>query len=291
MTATAPLDQDGADGGALTPEEAKASRKRSLSLLGELISPVKGQFVVMGVMVVVAQLAVVAGPAIIARGIDHGLPALLDGDPWPATQAAALAVAAAVVGGVLTFGYVRQSVVVGQRMLLSLRRKVFRFTQKQDLEFHESYTSGRIVSRQTSDMEALRELLDSGVNVMVGASLSMVFTIVLIVTMDPVTGLVMLLMLIPCVVLTVWFQKRSSIEYRAIRTHSARLIVHFVEALAGIRAVKAFRKEDRNQAEFDRLAQDYRDASMRSINVFGIYQPALRVLANEIVRASCRERV
>ena len=104
MTATAPLDQDGADGGALTPEEAKASRKRSLSLLGELISPVKGQFVVMGVMVVVAQLAVVAGPAIIARGIDHGLPALLDGDPWPATQAAALAVAAAIVGGVLTFG-------------------------------------------------------------------------------------------------------------------------------------------------------------------------------------------
>ncbi|MFI8776873.1 ABC transporter ATP-binding protein [Brachybacterium paraconglomeratum] len=285
MTATAPLDQDGADGGALTPEEAKASRKRSLSLLGELISPVKGQFVVMGVMVVVAQLAVVAGPAIIARGIDHGLPALLDGDPWPATQAAALAVAAAIVGGVLTFGYVRQSVVVGQKMLLSLRRKVFRFTQKQDLEFHESYTSGRIVSRQTSDMEALRELLDSGVNVMVGASLSMVFTIVLIVTMDPVTGLVMLLMLIPCVALTVWFQKRSSVEYRAIRTHSARLIVHFVEAMAGIRAVKAFRKEDRNQAEFDRLAQDYRDASLRSINVFGIYQPALRVLANVTIAA------
>ncbi|WP_270408190.1 ABC transporter ATP-binding protein [Brachybacterium paraconglomeratum] len=285
MTTTAPLDQDGADGGALTPEEAKASRKRSLSLLGELISPVKGQFVVMGVMVVVAQLAVVAGPAIIARGIDHGLPALLDGDPWPAFEAAALAVAAAIVGGVLTFGYVRQSVVVGQRMLLALRRKVFRFTQKQDLEFHESYTSGRIVSRQTSDMEALRELLDSGVNVMIGASLSMVFTIVLIVGMDPVTGLVMLLMLIPCVALTVWFQKRSSVEYRAIRTHSARLIVHFVEAMAGIRAVKAFRKEDRNQAEFDRLAQDYRDASLRSINVFGIYQPALRVLANVTIAA------
>ena len=286
MTTTAPTDRDDADGGgALTPAEAKASRKRSFALLGELIAPVKGQFAIMAVMVVVAQLAVVAGPAIIAWGIDHGLPSLLEGDPWPAFQAAVLAVGAAIVGGVLTFGYVRQSVVVGQRMLLALRRKVFRFTQKQDLEFHESYTSGRIVSRQTSDMEALRELLDSGVNVMVGASLSMVFTIVLIVWMDPVTGLVMLLMLIPCVVLTVWFQKRSSIEYRAIRTHSARLIVHFVEALAGIRAVKAFRKEDRNQAEFDRLAQDYRYASMRSINVFGIYQPALRVLANVTIAA------
>src|SRR5699024_5518938 len=174
-------------------EDDRLSRQRSFALLGELISPVKGQFVVMAIMVVIAQLAVVAGPAIIAWGIDHGLPSLLAGDSGPAFQAAALAVGAAVVGGVLTYGYVGQSVVVGQRMLLALRRKVFRFTQQQDLEFHESYTSGRIVSRQTSDMEALRELLDSGVNVMVGASLSMVFTIVLIVTMDPVTGLVMLL--------------------------------------------------------------------------------------------------
>ena len=278
-------DQNDPEHQTYTDAENKASRKRSFALLGELISPVKGQFVLMAIMVVIAQLAVVAGPAIIAWGIDHGLPSLMAGDPVPAYQAAGLAVGAAIIGGVLTYGYVRQSVVVGQRMLLALRRKVFRFTQKQDLEFHESYTSGRIVSRQTSDMEALRELLDSGVNVMVGASLSMVFTIVLIVTMDPVTGLVMLLMLIPCVMLTVWFQKRSRIEYRAIRTHSARLIVHFVEAMAGIRAVKAFRKEGRNQAEFDRLAQDYRDASMRSINVFGIYQPALRVLANITIAA------
>ena len=269
----------------LTPAEAKASRKRSFRLLGELVSPVKGQFALMALMVVVAQLAVVAGPAIIAWGIDNGIPALMEGNSIPALQAAALHIACALIGGALTFGYVRQSVVVGQRMLLALRRRVFRFTQRQDLEFHERYTSGRIVSRQTSDMEALRELLDAGVNVMVGAFLSMVFTIVLIVAMDPITGLVMLLMLIPCVALTVWFQKRSSVEYRAIRTHSARLIVHFVEAMAGIRAVQAFRKEGRNQKRFDTLASDYRNASLRSIQVFGIYQPLLRVLANVTIAA------
>ena len=269
----------------LSPEELKASRKRSFSLLSELISPVKGQFALMAVMVIVAQLAVVAGPAIIAWGIDNGIPALMEGNSIPAIQAAALHIACAIIGGILTYGYVRHSVVVGQKMLLALRRKVFRFTQRQDLEFHERYTSGRIVSRQTSDMEALRELLDSGVNIMVGSALAMVYTIVLIVAMDPVTGLVMLLMMIPCVILTVWFQRRSSVEYRAIRTHSARLIVHFVEAMAGIRAVKAFRKEDRNQAEFDTLAMDYRNASLRSIQVFGIYQPSLRVLANVTIAA------
>ena len=265
--------------------ENKAARQRSLALLGSLLKPVTGQFILMGLMVVVAQAATVAGPAIIAWGIDHALPRLVAGDPVPAMQAAALHLAAAIVGGVLTFGYVRQSVVVGQRMLLDLRRRVFRFTQKQDLEFHEHYTSGRIVSRQTSDMEALREMLDSGVNVLVGSALSMVFTVTLIVAMDWVTGAVMLGMLIPGVFLTIWFQKRSREEYRAIRTHSARMIVHFVEAMSGIRAVKAFRKQQRNQEEFGRLAQDYRDASLRSIMIFGIYQPALRILANTTIAA------
>src|SRR5690625_6319945 len=91
----------------------------------------------MAVMVIFAQGAVVAGPAIIAWGIDVALPELLDGNSIPVLQATAMHMGAAIVGGVLTYGYVRQSVVVGQKMLLSLRRRVFRFTQRQDLEFHE----------------------------------------------------------------------------------------------------------------------------------------------------------
>lgn len=266
-------------------EDSRLVRRRSLRLLGELLRPVRGQFALMAVMVVIAQIAVVAGPAIIAWGIDSALPALQRGDSTPAMLAAAAHITAAIVGGLLTFGYVRQSTVIGQRMLLTLRRRVFRETQRLDLEFHERYTSGRVVSRQTSDMEALRELLEGGVDVMVGSSLSMVLTIVLITAMDPWTGLVMLAMLVPGVLLTVWFQRRSRTAYREIRTRSARLIVHFVEAMGGIRAVKAFRTEQRNLAEYDRLAQDYRDASLRSILIFGIYQPALRILANTTIAA------
>ncbi len=282
---TAPVSEEQLEQQTLTAEENRLARQRSLRLLGELLRPVRAKFVLMSVMVVVAQLAVVAGPAIIAWGIDHALPALLAGDGTPVLLATAAHIAAALAGGFLTFGYVRQSTVIGQQMLLALRRRVFRETQRLDLEFHERYTSGRIVSRQTSDMEALRELLEGGVDVMVGSSLSMVFTIVLIVGMDPVTGLVMLVMLVPGLFLTVWFQRRSREAYRAIRTHSARLIVHFVEAMNGIRAVKAFRKEPRNLREYDTLAQDYRDASLKSILIFGIYQPALRVLANTTIAA------
>ena len=83
----------------MTAEQAKLSRQRSFTLLRDLLRPVKGQFVLMAVMVIVAQAAVVAGPAIIAWGIDAGLPALLEGDGTKAwyeaivfpTQAAAIA--------------------------------------------------------------------------------------------------------------------------------------------------------------------------------------------------------
>ena len=268
-----------------TKEENRASRKRSLALLQELLAPEKASIALVAVMVVLAQAAVVAGPAILAWGIDHGLPALIDGNALPALGAAGLHAACAIIAAALTFGFTRQSSVIGQRLLLDLRRRVFRHTQRLSLEFHERYTSGRIVSRQTSDMEALRELLEFGVPILIGSSLSMVLTAGSIVAMDWPTGLIMLVLLIPCVALTVWFQVRSRIAYRGMRTHSAALIVQFVEAMNGIRAVKAFRKEESNSTEYRALAENYRRATLNSISVFGIYQPALRLLANVTVAA------
>ncbi len=268
-----------------TKEENRASRKRSLALLRQLLAPEKAAIALVAVMVILAQAAVVAGPAILAWGIDHGLPALIGGNALPALGAAGLHAACAIIAAALTFVFTRQSSVIGQRLLLDLRRRVFRHTQRLSLEFHERYTSGRIVSRQTSDMEALRELLEFGVPILIGSSLSMVLTAGSIVAMDWPTGLIMLVLLIPCIALTVWFQVRSRIAYRGMRTHSAALIVQFVEAMNGIRAVKAFRKEESNSTEYRALAENYRRATLNSISVFGIYQPALRLLANVTVAA------
>src|SRR5690625_7954638 len=89
--------------------ELKESRGRSLKLLRELLSPVKGQFALMAVMVIFAQGAVVAGPAIIAWGIDVALPELLDGNSIPVLQATAMHMGAAIVGGVLPYEIGRAS--------------------------------------------------------------------------------------------------------------------------------------------------------------------------------------
>ena len=91
-------------------------------------------------------------------------------------------------------------------MLLDLRRRVFRHTQRLSLEFHEKYTSGRIISRQTSDLDALRELLDGGVTTLASGVLVMVFTAVSLVLLDWRSGLVLLIAVVPGIVLTRWFQ-------------------------------------------------------------------------------------
>jgi len=95
-----------------------------------------------------------------------------------------------------------------------------------------------------------------------------------------VSALVIAGSLIPLAFLTRWFQTRSQRGFRLTRVVSARVIVKFVETMTGIRAVKAFRKEDRNDEEFGAVAMDYRDVNMRSIRLFGTFEPGLMAVAS-----------
>ena len=263
----------------------KAERRASLRLLGTLLKPYTWQLVGLSIVVIIAQVASVAGPAIIAWGIDNGLPALLEGNATPAIAASVAHIVAAVVAGGLMYVFIRWNMTIGQTMLYGLRRRLFLHSQRLDMKFHETYASGRTVARQTSDMDALAQLLNSGLDIMVGSVLQMVFTMVLIVTMDVPSGIVMAGLLVPATMLTVWFQKRSSVTYRQIQTNSARLISHFVETVSGIRAVKAYRRQKANGARYEQLAEDHRQSALRSIHLFGIYQPTLRWLSSITIAA------
>ena len=159
--------------------------------------------------------------------------------------------------------------------MLDLRKRIFLHTQRLSLEFHESYTSGRIISRQTSDLDTIRELLDGGLNELVSGVLYGAFTLVALFLIDWQSGLIVAVMGIPLALLMRWFYMRSQVAYRESRVVSAKVIVKFVETMTGIRAVKAFRKEVRNDDEFGELASDYRDVNMRTIRLFGTFEPGL----------------
>ena len=263
-----------------TKDESRVIRRRSLALLGSLVRPVRWQLVLTMVVVVISTAAQVAGPLFIAYGINTALPALMEQDWMPLGLAVVAYLGTGIIGAVLIAWYTVMSARISQAILFDLRKRVFLHTQRLSLEFHESYTSGRIIARQTSDLDAIRELLDSGINQLVSGVLFMGFTAAALVVLDWVAGLVLAVALVPLAFLTRWFQKRSQLFFRDTRTASARLIVHFVETMTGIRAVKAFRKEKRNQAEFGGLVEDYRGANAGVIQLFGVFDPGLVFIGN-----------
>lgn len=283
MSTTTVLGVEGEERNDLSKEESRQIRGRSLRLLGSLLHPLRSRLLLTAVVVVVSTAAQVAGPAIIAFGIDNGLPALLKQDWFPLAAAGVAYLVTGVIGAGLIAWYTVLSARISQAILIDLRKRVFLHTQKLSLEFHESYTSGRIISRQTSDLDSIRELLDSGINQLVQGVLYMLFIAIALFSIDWASGVVLVCSLVPLYLLTRWFQKRSQRLFRISRVASAKLIVHFVETMTGIRAVKAFRKEKRNEKEFGGLVEDYRDVNARVIQLFGIFDPGLVMIGNVAV--------
>jgi ATP-binding cassette subfamily B protein len=269
----------------LNKEEARAVKLRSRKLLFSLIYPVRGRLLLSLLIVVLSQALRVAGPALIALGIDWALPAALKSDTTPLFLVVGGYLFAAVATASLISWFLRFAAKINQDVLLDLRQRIFTHTQKLSLEFHEKYTSGRVISRQTSDLDAIKELLDTGGNEMIAGLLFMFFTATALVLLDPMSFWILMVSWIPLLLITRWFQVNSRLMFRESRVSSAKLIVHFVETMTGIRAVKAFRKEKRNEATYGVLVEDYRHINARVIQLFGIYDPGLIVIGNITVAA------
>ncbi|WP_295010337.1 ABC transporter ATP-binding protein [uncultured Microbacterium sp.] len=277
MSVVGTQDEDRSD---LTREESATIRRRSLRLFGSLVAPLKVQMALTALVLVVSTAAQVAGPALVAYGLNTALPAVLQHADWAPTIVVGLVfLVTGLVGSALIGWYAVLTARITQAILLDLRKRMFLHTQRLSLEFHESYTSGRIISRQTSDLDSIRELLDGGLNELVSGLLYGVFTFIALMLVDWKSGAVLIVAGVPLVLLMRWFYRRSQLVYRESRVISAKVIVQFVETMTGIRAVKAFRKEPRNDVSFQEVAGEYRDVNRRSMLLFGTFEPGLMAVA------------
>jgi ATP-binding cassette subfamily B protein len=264
----------------LSKEEQARVRERSLKLLGEIIKPVKNRLFISLALVITSQALRVSGPWLIALIIDRGIPDAMAGDSSTVIWTVGGYLATSIAAGFTIAYFLRFAARVSQDIMFGLRKRLFRHTQRLSVEFHETYTSGRVIARQTSDLDSIKELLDSGGSEMISGILFMLFTAIALVTLDASSFLIMLVSFIPLFFLTRWFQKNTRISYRKTRVASAKLIVHFVESMTGIRAVKAFRKEKRNEDTYKDLVEDYRSVNAKVIQLFGIYDPGLIMIGN-----------
>jgi ATP-binding cassette subfamily B protein len=256
-------------------------RARSRRLLRSLLAPHRRALWILLAVILVENAAAMAGPYLVKLGIDDGIPPIArGGSSRTLLVVVGLFLTATATQAVLRRTFLVMTGRIGQRVLFDLRRRVFDHFQLLSLSFHESYTSGRVISRLTSDVDAINELLDTGLDGLVNAVLSVVSIGVIILLLDAPLGIVTLLCFPGLVLLTRWFRRNSAAAYRRTRETVALVIVHFVESLGGIRAVHAFRREPRNQAIFEDVNDAYRKANERSFRLVAIYGPTIKLLGN-----------
>jgi ABC-type multidrug transport system fused ATPase/permease subunit len=271
------LEEPGEEAEHLPPGSRPGSRR----LLADLLRPHRQRVALVVAVVLVENAARLSLPWLVALGIDRGLPPIIGGESARTLlQIVAAMVVAVVLQSLGRIGFLRISGRIGQDVLLDLRRRVFAHFQRLDVAFHDRYTSGRVTSRLTSDIDAITELLAGGFDGLVTAVLTMVGVGILLLTLDLELGLVCLSSFPLLVLLVRWFARSTGVVYRKVREASALVIVQFVETLTGIRAVQAYRREPRNAEIFSRLATRYRDVNTTSFRLVAVFMPGVRLIGN-----------
>ncbi len=258
-----------------SPSVAGLLRRRSRRLLASLARPYRKELLIAASLILVRSAAYLSLPYLVGLGIDSGIHT---GNLTALELIVAALLLALIVNAVANYLFLRLSGRIGANVLFDLRRELFAHVQELSLSFFERYTSGRIISRLTSDIDALNELLATGLTSVITSVISVVAISVILLRLDPRLGLVTLVAMPLVLALTYWFRSNSARSYRAVRRAIVLVIVHYVESLGGIRAVHAFRREPRNQEIFEDVNGRYRDANIWSNRLASTFGPGITLL-------------
>ncbi|MEV0177467.1 ABC transporter ATP-binding protein [Streptomyces sp. NPDC050803] len=268
-----PFDQDSLP----TPPGATAA------LLRSLLAPMKARVALTTLLLLLQQAAVQAGPLLVAYAIDEAVPAFRREDHGPLIAVAVGYLLCSLASGALQYAFIGASARVNQDVLLDLRGRIFRHAQALSIDFHERYTSGRLISRSTTDVESLRELLSEGLQELVTVILSFVYISALLLWLDLGLGALAVASFGPLYLLMRSYQRRAKRVYRLRSTAIAAVIVKFVETMNGIRPVRAFRREAVNDADFRVLNERHERTNGDALLEMARYVIGSRLVANTVV--------
>ncbi|MGD1220228.1 ABC transporter ATP-binding protein [Streptomyces krungchingensis] len=253
------------------------------ALLRSLLAPLRARVVVTTVLLLLQQAAVQAGPLLVAYAIDRAVPAFRHDDHGPLIAVGVAYLLCSLASGGLQYGFIIASARVNQDVLLDLRGRIFRHAQALSVDFHERYTSGRLISRSTTDVESLRELLSEGLQELVTVILSFVYISAMLLWLDLGLGAVAVVSFVPLYLLIRLYQRRAGRIFALRSTAIAAVIVKFAETMNGIRPVRAFRREAANDADFKVLNQRHERTNGDTLLEMARYVVGSRLVANTAV--------
>ncbi|MFE6549171.1 ABC transporter ATP-binding protein [Streptomyces sp. NPDC057746] len=233
-------------------------------------------------LVSLALVAVDAGtglllPILIRHGIDQGVSRMALGAVWTASLLALLAV---LVQWAAQSGETRMTGRTGERVLYSLRLKIFAQLQRLGLDYYERELTGRIMTRMTTDVDALSTFLQTG---MVTACVSVVtfFGIMgALLVIDVQLALVVFATLPPLIVATFFFRRASVKAYELARERVSAVNADLQESVSGLRILQAFRREGDGRRHYTEGSESYRSARIRGQWLISVYFPFVQLLSS-----------
>ena len=273
------------DADAISASLSALLRRRGRRLLQDLLRPHHRGVAGILVLILIANLGALAGPWLVGVGIDRVPQLTRSNDLAPMVAIIGAFGVAVLTQAVATRAFIAAMGRLGGTVVLELRRRLFAHFQRLPVAFHERYTSGRVISRQVSDVDSISDLFDEGLDSLVFAVFSLLLVGAGMLLLDWQLALVVLAGFAPLIWLTAWFRRESALAYRRTRDTIALVIVQFVETFGGIQAVQAFRREQRNEEIFGELNERYAAASLRSSRLIAIYSPGITLVGNLAIGA------
>ncbi len=221
-------------------------------------------------------VAGLALPALVRNGIDQGVETKV----FHAILVVSLIGLAIVLADWLV--NIAETMVVGrngERLLFTLRVKLFAQLQRLGLDFYERELSGRIMTRMTTDVDALSSFLQTGLVTMVSSVLTCFGVLAALLIINLRLGLAVLCIFPVLVAATLVFRSKSARAYGESRERVAAVNADFAENVAGLRVTQAFRREQANRDRFGGLSQSFRVSRLRAQRYIAIYFPFVQTLS------------
>lgn len=246
--------------------------------LRRMLSAHIGGFLFAIALVVVEALSLQAGGVLTRWGIDDGI---LRGNRG-VVIAAALAFMGSVVVSSLTGTFrLAQTGRLGERLLYELRIRVFAHLQRLSLDFYTEERAGRVMTRMTSDIEALSQLLQEGLVNLVVQGFTLVVVAAIMFTLEPTLAAITIVVIVPALLaVSLWFRSASDKGYATVRNRIAEVLADLSENLAGVRVITAFNRSRHNVVAHRNVAYRYREANVHTAKVNAIYGPTSELIGN-----------
>lgn len=258
------------------PEEtlSRAEAQQVMRRLVRMVRPWRARIAWVTFLLVLQVGALLAGPALVRYGIDHGL---RGHDTGALNLAVVLFLAVAFVGAFLARAVIVGVARVGEAFLRDLRTRVFGHLVDLDMGFFEREKTGRLVARMTSDIDALQELISQGLVLFVQNALLLAGATVVILTMSWQLALCVLVIVPPVYLASRWFRRVSNRAYLEVRDRIATNLSTLQESLEGVRVVQAFARERAFTRRFSQTNEAQFEANLQTVRISSKYFPVVEL--------------